>query len=33
MQVVVNQLLNKQVFKDKSLRHLQARIVANLIIH
>ena len=33
MQLIVEQLLNKQVFKDASLRNIQAHIVASLITH
>ena len=33
MQLIVEQLLNKQVFKDASVRNIQAHIVASLITH
>jgi len=29
----VAKLLNKEVFQDSALRNLQARIIANLVMH
>ena len=33
LQLIVEQLLNRQVFKDASLHNMQAHIVASLIVH